>query len=273
MKQVFMQFRKSARRILIAAPLATVLLVGCDKDDDYDYPDPKDPEIESTVISGSGDVSTQIAAFRSLIGDSLNVAPGAPATGRREVNWDGVPPDFTDANAFPPDFFGSTDPAAANGRKRGLVYENAGTTFRVSTSDFSDIDPSYADQFDPFSGNKTFGHNGDNVSIASFRVPGTNTNASVKGFGLIFTDVDESNSTTVEYFNGSKSLGVFKAPKRSAGSSFSFLGVFFPEEKVTKVKITAGNGVLGAGVLDVSNGGAKDLVVMDDFFYSEPVAN
>src|SRR5687768_4225638 len=94
MKQVFMQIRKSAKRILIAAPLATVLLVGCDKDDDYDYPGPKDPEIESTVISGSGDISTQIAAFRSIIGDSLNTAPGAPATGRREVNWDGVPPDF-----------------------------------------------------------------------------------------------------------------------------------------------------------------------------------
>ena len=39
-----------------------------------------------------------------------------------------------------------------------------------------------------------------------------------------------------------------------------------------KLKIIAGNAVLQAGVKDVSaQGGTKDLVVMDDFFYSEPL--
>ena len=63
---------------------------------------------------------------------------------------------------------------------------------------------------------------------------------------------------------------MYKAPERTTTSNVSFLGVFFPNQKVTRVKITTGNATLAKGVKDVSNGGTKDLVVMDDFFYSEP---
>ena len=54
-----------------------------------------------------------------------------------------------------------------------------------------------------------------------------------------------------------------------ASQSLSFLGVSFNAgERVGRVRITSGNAALGAAVND---GGATDLVVMDDFIYSEPV--
>jgi hypothetical protein len=263
-----------SKKLSLLGLAATLLIASCSKDDDYDNGGgtPIPPDIKSTVFSAAGDslgIVGKINEFRAVLGDPLNTTPGQ-TTGRREVNWDGVPASFTNSNNFPFDFFNNTDPAGPAGRKRGLVYQNTGTSFRVDSTDFKAVDASYEAQFDAFSKKRLFAYMGDNVSIVSFKVPGTSTDASIKGFGLIFSDVDDANSTALEFFNGSKSLGVFKAPARTAQGGFSFLGVYFTEEKVTSVKITSGNGILGTGVKDITDGGSKDLVVMDDFFYDEP---
>lgn len=268
-----LQFKHTARLIITATlsiAIYSFVLIGCDKDDNDDYVQPQ-PLPQATVVSASGDITAALAELRHILGDSLNTTPGK-TSGRREVNWDGVPFNFTNSDNFPFDFFNATDPAIGNGRKRGLVYANTGTSFRVDSTDFSEIDPSYAAQFDAFTPKRTFAYRGNNVTEIFFKVPGTNTDAFIKGFGVVFSDVDNANSTTIEFFNGAKSLGVFKAPIRKAGSSFSLLGVFFPNEKVTKVRITAGNGVLAANVKDVSDNGTQDLVVMDDMFYNEPLS-
>lgn len=248
---------------------ASALITSCSKNEDNSTPPPV-PTVNAVVITAAGDsagIVTKLNEFRLLAGDPLNSAPGA-SSGRREVNWDAVPPAFTNSNNFPFDFFGSSDPALANGRKRGLILTNTGTSFRVDSTDFADIDASYASQFEAFSRKRLFTYLGNNVTQVTFKVPGTNTAAFVKGFAVIFSDVDDANSTSVEYFAGTKSLGVYKAKVSAQG--FSFVGVGFPDEKVTSVKITSGNGVLGTGIKDISNGGSKDLVVMDDFLYDEP---
>lgn len=255
---------------VVAILTITAFITSCDKDDYKD--DDKNPAPVSTVLKAAGDSAAIIGTinqFRTLLGDQLNVTPGA-TSGRREVNWDGVPATLTNNGNFPFDFFNNTDPAGPNGRKRGLVYLNTGTSFRVDSTDFSEIDPSYAAQFDAFSKKRLFTYLGNNISEISFKIAGTNTDAFVRGFGLIFSDVDDANSTNLEFFAGAKSLGVFKAPVRNDKGGFSFLGVYFPNEKVTKVKITSGNSILAPGIKDISDGGTKDIVVMDDFFYDEP---
>jgi len=61
-------------------------------------------------------------------------------------------------------------------------------------------------------------------------------------------------------------------PSHDITSNFSFLGVHFNKgEHITKVTVTH-DGFLEEGTKDVSQGGTKDLVVLDDFIYSEPVA-
>lgn len=258
--------------ILFAA--LSVLVISCDNNDDDDYTPPPPPPVQSTVVSVAGDsatVAAQLTNFRTIIGDPLNTTPGQTA-GRREVNWDGVPPQFNHINPFPLDFFNSTDPAVGNGRKRGLQYLNNGTVFRVDSTDFKEIDASYEAQFEPFTRKRLIIASGTNISEVVFKVPGTATDASVKGFGVVFSDVDDANSTFIEFFNGTKSLGVFKAPASAGSGKYSFLGVHFPAEKITRLKITCGNAALAPGVQDITTAAnGKDLVAMDDFFYSEPI--
>ncbi len=253
--------------------LVAILFASCDKNDDYGYPSPEDPRIEVDFLKSSGDSASIIGTvnqFRTLLGDSLNTTP-VKTSGRREVNWDGVPANLTNNNDFPLDFFNNTDPAGTNGRKRGLVYLPTGSPIRIDSSSFAEIDPSYEAQFSPFSRKRAVISANSNITEIVFKVPGTETDASVKGFGLIFSDVDSDKSTFVEYYDGAKLLAQFYAPTRNDNGGFSFLGARFPNDKITKVRITAGSGALAAGYKDVSDGGDRDLVVYDDFFYDEPL--
>jgi hypothetical protein len=262
-------FQKKLKVASALLAASAIMISSCSKEK-YSSPEPIPPTVNAQVTSATGDeiaITTKLDAFRLLLGDPLNTVPGATG-GRREVNWDAVPATFTNANNFPFDFFGASDAALPNGRKRGLILTNTGTSFRVDSTNFSEIDASYGIQFKAFSKKRLFTYLGNNVTEVTFKVPGSATDAYVKGFGVIFSDVDNADATTVEFFNGSKSLGVFKAAPAAQG--FSLIGVRFPDEKVTRIKITSGNGVLGTGVKDVSDGGTKDLVVMDDFLYDEP---
>lgn len=253
---------------LIAVVAATI--ISCDKDDNSGYEPPQ--QQQATVLSAAGDSAAIIGTinqFRSLLGDPLNTTPNK-TTGRREVNWDAVPAAFTNRDGFPFNFFNSTIATDPDGKKRGLILTPNVTTFRVDSTDFSEIDGSYDAAFNDFSHTRTFVNTGSIFSEVTFKVPGTNTDAFVHGFGVIFSDVDDANSTTLEFFNGNKSLGVFKAPVGHTNGDFSFLGAYVSYDKVTRVKITSGNATLATGVKDVSNNGFADLVVMDDFFYNEP---
>ena len=59
------------------------------------------------------------------------------------------------------------------------------------------------------------------------------------------------------------SLGTFFVPTANGG--LSFFGAIFPENLIGQVQIISGNVPLGP-----SEGGAIDIIAMDDFLYSEP---
>lgn len=247
--------------------LALGFLAACNDTDD-EAPAPVVPAIKFTQVSGSGDLTAKLTEFRALIGDPLNATPNQ-SVGRREINWDGVPANLTNVDTYPGDFFNNTDPAGPNGRKRGAVFTTPGTGFRISDTDFSDLLADYGTQFNAFSPARTFAPIGSVQTEATFRVAGTTTAATVKGFGVIFSDVDGVNSATLEFFEGDKSLGLFKAPVRSDANGFSFLGVVFPDNRISKVLIKTGNASVSSKLAD---GGQYDVVAMDDFFYDEPKA-
>jgi hypothetical protein len=225
---------------------------------------------EATVIKASGDISTALDQFRNLLG-TLNTAPGAVG-GRREVNWDGGPDELTNNDRFPGDFFAAVDPLLPNGRKRGLVNTTPGTGFTISNNNFEFLKQEYGNQFRAFSPLKTFAAVQSTITDNTFKIPGTNTDATVQAFGVVFSDVDNASSTRMEFYNGDRLLGTFKVPNNGNNEhgKFSFLGVYFPNEKVSRVRIYCGSAALSANQDDLSDGGGEDLVVMDDFIYSEP---
>lgn len=227
----------------------------------------KDNDDNVVVVSASGDITARVNEFKQLLGNQLNTTPGATG-GRREITWDAVPDDLL-GKPLPANFLNNTEPGAPASQQRGLVYE--GDTFEVSNTNFAHVNPQTAGEFSAFSGSKTFTNISDNLWGIGFEVPGQDVEATVRGFGMVFSDVDIANNTSLEFFEGNKSLGRFFAPVQAQGSKLSFLGVYFKKQRITRVVVQHGNGLLNKGEKDISAGGASDLVILDDFMYDEPV--
>ena len=228
------------------------------------------PVVRSAAGANAAAIQAAVDAFRSDLG-TLNPNNGTtPGTGRREINWDGVPDAFASPAALPANFFNSNSP-------RGVVFSTSGTGFLVSRTaaqgdpEFSDIDPSYAATFGVFSPQRLFTPSNGTTTDVHFFVPTANstTAALTRGFGAVFTDVDTAGAAQLQFFDTNGTVIWSGEPPLSSGSAgLSFLGTSLPDGPgIARVRITSGKAALGAGVLD---GGANDLVVLDDFIYAEP---
>jgi hypothetical protein len=159
-----------------------------------------------------------------------------------------------------------------------VVLTTPGTGFQVSasTSDasgqplyFGNIDPSYSATFVVFTPQRLFTPLGSNIYDVTFYIPGSATPAAVNGFGAVFTDVDQANTTSLRLFDHNNVLiGTYYGPVASGG--LSFVGAFTNDGLATiaRVRVTLGNASLAPGVFD--NGTSSDLVVADDFIFGEP---
>ena len=234
-------------------------------------------------------IQATVDQFRADLGGSNNGVGNSFVTGRREINWDGVPDNFASPNNFPVDFFNVNSP-------RGILFTAAVfADLRVSANAsnptntpirFGEIDPSYTSTFQQvFSSQRLFaivhptasGLNDSPVLDVYFYIPGTNIPATVSGFGVVFSDVDRTNQTgMIAYGIDGKPLGtpVF-APVANGGLSFAGLS-FNAGERITRIKIGTGSRILATTNVEAANSNdgtsGVDVVAMDDFIYGEPRA-
>lgn len=220
---------------------------------------------DNTTASIQGTVDQ----FRAALGNPNNGNnPGPLPSGRREINWDGGGATVT-ATTVGPTFAGFQN-------IRGALFATPGTGFSQVLADGVDDlfgNPSYGNQFGTFSPLRLFTPIGSNITEVTFFVPGPNASlhpATVAGFGSVFTDVDLANTTQLQFFGLSNQLlfSAFVAPGEDQNASLSFLGVLADAgERIARVLITTGN--TAGGPTQNAN---TDVVLMDDFLYSEPQA-
>ena len=235
------------------------------------------------VRQGSGANTAALQAivdqFRSDIGGVNNGVGGSFISGRREINWDGVPDAFAEPNNFPVDFFNVNSP-------RGVIFNAveidtgaALNQFAVSATDasgvpvrFGNINATYSTIFTTFSAQRLFIARNTPVLEVNFVIPGTNIPATVSGFGVVFTDVDSAtggNRSLIRLYgpDGRQLPGAASAPVLDGG--LSFVGTSYNAgERIARVVIECGNIGLSASNNDGVNG--VDVVAMDDFIYGEP---
>lgn len=224
------------------------------------------PVVFSATGSAPASIQGTVDAFRASLGTlNANVA-GSFGSGRREINWDGVPDAFSAPNNLPANFFNSISPRGVEFTTPGVGFQVSANAGSVAPVEFGNIDPSYPGIFATFSAQRLFSALGSNVVDVRFFIPGSTTQALTNGFGIVFTDVDLANTTGIEFFDAlGLSLGSFFAPNLAGQETLSFLGVQFTEGHViSRARVISGNSILAGAET------SSDLVVMDDFIYGEP---
>jgi hypothetical protein len=268
-------------RPLIAALAGAVMLAACDKQSPLttDPAAPNDLDVagsadlatvkvkgDAQLVRSAGDIVDAVNQFRDLLGTlNPNVAGEQPG-GRREINWDGVGAANTNNDAFPGNFFNVNSP-------RGVLFSTPSGLFRISSNGYTDINPNYAGEFNVFSPPRLFVARGSTITDIDFVVAGTNTPATVTGFGSVFADVGRAHSTRIEFYDvrGNRLLTI-AAPRRTDDRGLSFAGAVFPSPVVARVRVISGDTPVGPDDNVHGAGSKRDVVAMDDFIYGEPHA-
>lgn len=229
-------------------------------------------------------IQSTVDAYRARLGDPNNLNNPGPLglKGRREINWDGGNPNVLDTTAPVTPFLVFLNTRGSQFKTPGLGLSQAppsgGPQGGLAVL-FGN--PTYAKIFKAFSLSRLFTPVGSNITEASFSIPGTNGTvpATVRGFGAVFTDVDQPDgsgpssrlanrraSTLIEYFGrDGKVLFSSFIPASPGDGSLSFFGIAFDDARIATVRIKTGEVAPGP-----NDDRRHDIVMMDDFIYGEP---
>ena len=240
-------------------------------------PNQATPVVFQAAGPDAASIQSAVDAFRSALGTLNKNVAGTFGSGRREINWDAAPDAVSAPNAMPADFFNVNSP-------RGAVFETPGSGFQLSAKAgnpsgtperFGNLNPGYPDVFASFSAPRLFTALGSNATTTRFFVPGSTVPATSSGFGAVFTNVGlrpddarcgAANHTCLAYFDAVGNLLFdIEVPATTGRGGLSFVGAFFPGDRVASVGIVSGSSAPGP-----DDAGCTDIVVMDDFIYGEP---
>ena len=238
------------------------------------------PVVFQAAGPDAASIQSSVDAFRAALGDNNANNPGPLGLkGRREINWDGGNPSVLDTTA-------PVNPFLVFLNTRGSQFKTPGVGLSQAPASggpqgglavlFSN--PSYGRIFKTFSPSRLFTPVKSNITVASFAIPGTNgtAQATVRGFGAVFTDVDQPDgrprfsdrpsNTQIEYFdrNGRLLFSGF-VPAAPGDGNLSFFGVKFDDARIASVQIKTGDVAPGP-----NDDERHDIVMMDDFVYGEP---
>jgi len=241
------------------------------------------PAVFQAAGATAASIQSTVDAFRARLGDPNNLNnPGPLQKGRREINWDGGNPNVLDTTA-------PVNPFLVFLNTRGSQFKTPGLGLSQAPPSGGPQgglavlfgNPTYAKIFKAFSLSRLFTPVGSNITEASFDIPGTNGTvpATVKGFGAVFTDVDQPDgsgpgsglanrraSTLIEYFGrDGRVLFTSFVPASPGDGSLSFFGIVFDDARIASVRIKTGD--VAPGPNDDRH---HDIVMMDDFIYGEP---
>ncbi|HEX4653936.1 MAG TPA: hypothetical protein VH227_06780 [Candidatus Udaeobacter sp.] len=220
-----------------------------------------------------------VDAFRAALGDNHGNSPGPLQKGRREINWDGGNPNLLDTTSPVNPFLVFLNTRGSQFKTPGLGLSQAPPSGGLQGGLAVLFgNPNYAKIFTAFSRSRLFTPVGSNITEASFSIPGTNgtARATVRGFGAVFTDVDQPDgtgaaaahkgSTLIEYFD-KKGKVLFSSfvPAAPGDGSLSFFGIKFDDARIASVRIKSGDVAPGP-----NDDRQHDIVMMDDFIYGEP---
>lgn len=220
--------------------------------------------------------------FRAELGTNNGVG-GAFPSGRREINWDGVPDELAAPNFLNPDFFNVNSP-------RGVVFSaleydtgSALNDFLVSAdssnptataTEFANINASYGAIFQTFSAQRLFHIRSAHAMDVLFFVPGTTIPATTRAFGVVLSDVDGNSGgdRSVIRCYGVNGGQIIAASVPAFNNGLSFLGVVADDggPGFARCNIEIGNSDLSSTNTDGTGG--VDVVALDDFIYAEPVS-
>jgi hypothetical protein len=240
------------------------------------------PVVFQAAGADAASIQCAVDAFRAALGDPNNLNnPGPLQNGRREINWDGGNPNVLDTTA-------PVNPFLVFLNTRGSQFKTPGLGLSQAPPSGGPQgglavlfgNPTYGQIFRTFSASRLFTPVGSNITEGSFSIPGTNGTvpAVVRGFGAVFTDVDQPDgsgpgvkrgnrnaSTLIEYFDrDDRVLFSSFVPASPGDGNLSFFGIVFDDARIASVRIKSGT------IPGPNDDTRHDIVMMDDFIYGEP---